>query len=294
MAGLQATSAAAVEGNTIALVAYGIQTAVVRTATALWTATQWLLNAALTANPIGIVIVLVAALVAAIIIAYKKSQTFRNIVQGAWRGIQAAAQFVWNNVLKPIFQFIIAYYKMLWTIAQTAVRLIVAAWNGLRAGLSAAWRWIKTNVIDPLIAAFKLAFHWAEVARDRIRNAWNAIKDAINGVWLFIRGIFDKLIGKIQDVIGWFKNIKIPDAVSKVLGKFGVPGFKSAPPVTVVPAPRTGRAATSTATLVGTRANTPVVVNVYLDGKRVTGLVDRVVTNRLNAEGARLASGAWA
>lgn len=46
-------------------------------------AAQWVLNAALSANPIGIVIALIVALGAALIVAYNKSETFRNGVQRA-------------------------------------------------------------------------------------------------------------------------------------------------------------------------------------------------------------------
>lgn len=44
-------------------------------------AAQWLLNAAMAANPIGLVVIAIAALVAGFVLAYKKSETFRNIVQ---------------------------------------------------------------------------------------------------------------------------------------------------------------------------------------------------------------------
>jgi hypothetical protein len=57
-----------------------IRIAAVNAATTAWTAVQWLLNAALTANPIGLVVAAVAALVAGVIIAYNHSETFRRIV----------------------------------------------------------------------------------------------------------------------------------------------------------------------------------------------------------------------
>jgi len=297
-AGLQATSAAAVEGNTIALIAYGVQTAVVRTATALWTAAQWLLNAALSANPIGLIILAVVALVAAIVIAYKKSATFRNIVAGAWNAIKVAALFVWNNVLRPIFKGLVAYYSMLWTAAQVAARLIVSAWNAIRNGISAVWRWIKANVIDRWVQGFTLIIAAAQRALDRVRSIWNAIKQAIANAWAGIRSIFDQIIGKVKSVVDWFGKIKLPSAVTSVLGKLGVAGFKAAPPVTVVPSvgPRAVRGtAASTAGRLPARGDvTPVVVNIILDGKRVGGYVDKVITARLNDEGARLAAGAWA
>ena len=54
-------------------------------ASGAWTAAQWLLNAALTANPIGLVIVAIGLLVAGLVIAWKNSETFREIVVGAFR-----------------------------------------------------------------------------------------------------------------------------------------------------------------------------------------------------------------
>jgi hypothetical protein len=51
--------------------------------TRIWAAVQWLLNAALIANPIGIIIVAVAALAVAIVVAYRRSETFRAVVSAA-------------------------------------------------------------------------------------------------------------------------------------------------------------------------------------------------------------------
>src|SRR4051812_10537563 len=62
------------------MAAYLIQQTAIQVATKAWTAVQWLLNAALTANPVGLVVAAVAALVAGIIIAYNHSETFRNTV----------------------------------------------------------------------------------------------------------------------------------------------------------------------------------------------------------------------
>lgn len=90
------------------MVAQRVATIAASAATKVWAATQWLLNAALSANPIGLVVVAVAALAAGIIYAYKHSETFRKIVQGAFEGIQAAGSFMWNDVLKPIFRTLVA------------------------------------------------------------------------------------------------------------------------------------------------------------------------------------------
>lgn len=77
------TIAAVVAGMTAAFVAYRTVLAVVSTATKVYTALQIALNAVLTANPVGLIVVALGGLAAALVIAYKRSETFRNIVREA-------------------------------------------------------------------------------------------------------------------------------------------------------------------------------------------------------------------
>ncbi len=81
-----------------ALLLYPIAANAAKIATVAWTAVQWLLNAALTANPIGIVVVAIAALVAGIIYAWNNCETFRTVVLAVWEavktGIGAAVDFI--------------------------------------------------------------------------------------------------------------------------------------------------------------------------------------------------------
>lgn len=53
---------------------------------------QWLLNAALTANPIGLVVVAIAALTAGLVIAYKKSEDFRRVVDGMGAALKTGVE----------------------------------------------------------------------------------------------------------------------------------------------------------------------------------------------------------
>ena len=72
-------------------IAYSVATKVAAAGSAIWAGAQWLVNAALIDNPIGIVIVAVAALVGGIIFAYKHSETFRKIVTTAFTDIKIGA-----------------------------------------------------------------------------------------------------------------------------------------------------------------------------------------------------------
>lgn len=63
-------------------------------ATRATTASQWALNAALSANPLALVIIAVLALAALFVVLYKRSATFRAIVQAVGRAASAALGFV--------------------------------------------------------------------------------------------------------------------------------------------------------------------------------------------------------
>ncbi|MEE1813565.1 hypothetical protein PUR59_00670, partial [Streptomyces sp. SP18ES09] len=89
-------------------------------ATKLWTLAVIAFNFAMSANPITLIVIGIVALVAAVIYAYKHFAWFRTAVQAAWTGIQVAAEWAWNNVLKPTFDALVAAFK--W-IGETAVWL---------------------------------------------------------------------------------------------------------------------------------------------------------------------------
>lgn len=76
--------ASVVAGAAIGYGVYTLYTSGATIATAAWTAAQWLLNVALTANPIGLVITAIGALVAGVIYAWKKFVGFRAVVMGVW------------------------------------------------------------------------------------------------------------------------------------------------------------------------------------------------------------------
>jgi hypothetical protein len=77
--------------STAATIAQTVATTATSAATGVYTAAQWLLNAALTANPIGIVVVALAGLTAGLVYAYNNSETFRSGVNSLASTIQSIA-----------------------------------------------------------------------------------------------------------------------------------------------------------------------------------------------------------
>ena len=81
------------------IVATGVQSIIAAGRIGLVTAAQWLLNAAMAANPIGLVVIGLAALGTALVVAYNKSETFRNIVNGAFNSVVNTAEWVVGGVV---------------------------------------------------------------------------------------------------------------------------------------------------------------------------------------------------
>lgn len=103
-AGVLGGLAIGVKTVTAATNAWQSAQAVAQVATKAWSAGQAALNLVMSANPIGLVVIAVAALVAGIVVAYQQSKTFRDVVDAAFSAIGAAGTWLWNNALKPAIQ----------------------------------------------------------------------------------------------------------------------------------------------------------------------------------------------
>ncbi|MFE9748447.1 hypothetical protein ACFYOT_26370 [Saccharothrix saharensis] len=98
-----------VKAVTAATVAYEAIMLLVKGATVAWTGVQWALNAAMSANPIGLVIAGIALLVGAIVYLWNNSEGFRNFFIGAWEAIKRTVSGVADsikNAFKSAFNFV--------------------------------------------------------------------------------------------------------------------------------------------------------------------------------------------
>lgn len=86
-------------------VAMGVGAVIV--VTKAWKIAQLALNVALSANPIGIIITLIAGLVAAIVWAWDNMEGFRGAIMGIW----AAAKQVFTNLAKLVINFVDSTFR---------------------------------------------------------------------------------------------------------------------------------------------------------------------------------------
>ena len=188
--------------------------------------------AALT-SPIWITIGVIAALGAAFVVAYKKSETFRNIVNGAlkaivqgfkiaWEAIKSIGagigSFIYNNIIQPIAQFsqgIIQQIQAFWQANGPMItQAIKNIWNVAQPVLTTLFNLFKTvftgivtvvgsvlsglwQVAQPILTAFGQSFMaiWNFIVLS-FKNVWNVIKGVVQGSLDVILGIV-KIFGGI-------------------------------------------------------------------------------------------------
>lgn len=127
--------------------------------------------------------VALGALAGALVVAYTKSETFRNIVNAAFTAVKNVVMGVVNNL--------VAYYKMLWGVLQWL-------WEKIKEWAS----WIGNKFIEMKNSVV-----------NTVKNLWNSVKN------FFSNGVGDTW----NKVVGWVKNIfnkatELKNKVSNVIG----------------------------------------------------------------------------
>jgi hypothetical protein len=199
------------------LVAFSIITKIVEMfkalaiVTKLVTAAQWLLNIAMDANPIGLVIIAIAALVAAFVIAYKHSETFRAIVDKLWGAMQVAFNWIkdhWKLLAAiiggPVVAIILFRDKIVQ--AMTAVKnAIVNAFNAAKNAVTSAASWIKGKASDIVGFVKDIPGKIGDVGSKiwgKLKGGWNDVKNFVQDKVGVVVGFITGIPGKIGDIGG--------------------------------------------------------------------------------------------
>lgn len=137
---------AMVSALTGATVAQKVASLATSAATKAWAAAQWLLNAAMTANPIVLVVAAIAALIAIMVVAYMKVGWFRDGVQAAMSG--AVAAFNWMvGAAKTVFNWIKGNWPLLVGILGgpfgVAVALIITHFDKVKQAAQTVFNTVK-------------------------------------------------------------------------------------------------------------------------------------------------------
>jgi hypothetical protein len=170
----------------------------------VWAVVQAVVNAVMEANPIGLVVIAIAALVAGVIWAYNHFETFHNIVDAAWDGIQTAAQFAWENVLKPIFGYLVDTVIAAWETFQTFKDVISTVWDNVKQFVTEGVNRVVTTVFwmaEQILNAAETAFGWVPGIGEKLgeaRQKFEVFRDQVNAA---LGGVNDENIKITADMV---------------------------------------------------------------------------------------------
>lgn len=225
----------AAAASAVKFVAVKVAEVAVAAATRAWAAVQWLLNVAMDANPIGLVVIAVAALVAGVIYCYTHFKTFRDIVDGVFGWLKGA--------VITVIHFVEQHWRLIISIIGgplgLAVALVTKYWHQISgffmAGVHAVehglqwfnrlpgmfWGWLSgaasavargvTKVVSWLTGLPGRAVHaLASLGGDMLRIGKNVMIGLYNGLVSMGSWLYSKITSLISSVV--------PAPIKKILG----------------------------------------------------------------------------
>lgn len=205
VAGVVAVAAAAILGYNAAVTAMSI----------VQKATAWVkaLNLAFTANPIGLVVAAIAALVTAFILLWNNCEGFREFWINLWEVIKSAALAAWDAI-KEFASSAVETITNIWT---SVTEFFSNLWSSITDIASTAWETIKNVVtvgimlIGEIISAavqiitIPWQFIWQNCSQ-YIIAAWEAIKSAVSTAINFVSNTIKTVFNAVSSFINTVWN----------------------------------------------------------------------------------------
>jgi phage-related minor tail protein len=152
------------------------------------TAVQWLWNIAMTANPIGLIIAGIVALIAIIVAVIMN-----------WETVKQVTIDIWNAIV----DFFVEYWPYLFAIMTGGLTIIIDFiidhWDEIKEITSKVWNAIKdffVNLWNSIVDFFKRKLEEQKMA---FQIVWNAIKSVVESVW-------NKIKNSVSSAVNWVKD----------------------------------------------------------------------------------------
>lgn len=213
------------------------------------TIAQTALNTVMAANPIGIVIAAIAALVAAFVVLWNTNEGFRTKVIELWNAlkekvigaityIKEKAVEIWNNIKDTVSQTV-----------ENIKTKVVDTWENIKSSVTEKVEAVKSKVVEVWEGIKSSVTEKVEAVKAKVTDIWDSIKSKTSEVWEnvkssittpienakeAVRKAVDTIRDKINNVKLEFPKIKLPHfSVSGGEAPWGLMGKGSMPKISV-------------------------------------------------------------
>lgn len=208
------------EQLTYAFLAYKVVATAAGAATTAYTvatkgaqAAQWLLNAAMTANPVGLIIIGIAALGAALVLAYTKVKWFHDAVDAVWGWIKDHWPLLAGILFGPFgvaASQIITHWGAITDFFQALPGKIRDLLKAGAGALTAAGKWLVDTIVGGIKSATSAVGDGASWLKDQLVGAIKAVAGAFGaaGVWVLdtIIGGFKTVTSALSSAGAWLRD----------------------------------------------------------------------------------------
>lgn len=166
------------------------------------TIAQWLFNAALNANPIVLIVTLIAGLVVALITLWNTNDVFREAVTNIWNAIKTTVTNVINSIKSVISSVFNAIKSTISSILNSIKSTFTSVWNSIKSTVSNVINGVKSTISSGLNAA-----------KSTVSGVLNSIKAVFSNVWNGCKSVVSNAINHIKSIMhfSWsLPHLKLP------------------------------------------------------------------------------------
>ncbi|MEH7070654.1 hypothetical protein V7034_20830 [Priestia megaterium] len=236
---VQKASAAIMGITRAAMIAYTVAGGGLQGILAIVTVAQNALNLSMMANPIGLIIAAIVGLGVAFVVAYKKSETFRNFINKLFDAFKTGASAVlgflknnWPEVLATItgpvgwavyavikywdqiksgtitaFNAVISFFKQWGPLLLAAlggpiglaVYAIIKNWDSIKSSTISIFNAVKDAVVNALTKAKDIAVGIAQNFVANVKNDWNNLKNNTISIYNSVKDFIVTAFNWIKD-----------------------------------------------------------------------------------------------
>lgn len=211
----QNVGTAATKKSTVATIASTVAEKAAAAASKAWAAAQWLLNAALSANPIFLIVAAIAAVIAIIVLVVHKTigwgtvwEWLKKVGTSAWEAIKTGLSAAWN-FMKPIVAAISTIVRTHFTIIRTVVSTVIGwvvkyvqiQFTILKTVVTAVWSAIKTIItVQVKIIRTVVTAVWRGIRATTVA-VWNGVKAVLTRIWSGISAVVRAYVNGVKKVV---------------------------------------------------------------------------------------------